>query len=178
MAFAIRRPFALTSALKSIPKPTSTTSATLQRSLHTKPTFTPLKPSQALSTSRRTFQHAFRRGYQSPATVPSPTASGSLGQRLLYGGALVGGTLFATNLIFNRETRDDGGMPPFEREYLNQTFMHTGLGIGIIGVAASALHRSGWSYRLMAANPWLVIGGGLAASIGTMMVTYNISPDK
>ena len=144
MAFAIRRPFALTSALKSIPKPTSTTSATFQRSLHTKPTFTPLKPSQALSASRKTFQHGFRRGYQSPATVPSPTASGSLGQRLLYGGALVGGTLFATNLIFNRETRDDGGMPPFEREYLNQTFMHTGFG-----------YRYYWCGGKCAASKWM-----------------------
>lgn len=41
-----------------------------------------------------------------------------------------------TNVIFNRETREDGGMPPFEREYLNSTFAHTGLGIGIIGKTA------------------------------------------
>ena len=186
MAFTVRRPFALTSALKSIPKPTATTSATLRRSLHSSnnPTFAPLKPSQALpltsktTTKNKSWQHAFRRGYQTPATIPTPTASGSLAQRLLYGGALVGGTLLATNLIFNRETREDGGMPPFEREYLNQTFMHTGLGVGIIGVAASALHRSGWSFRLMSANPWLVIGGGLAASVGTMYATFNTSPDK
>lgn len=179
MAYTVRRPFALTSALKSIPKPISTTSATFQRSLHTNPTFTPIKPSQALSlTSKKILQHTFRRSYQTPAAVPTPTSTGSLAQRLLYGGALVGGTLLATNLIFNRETREDGGMPPFEREYLNQTFMHTGLGVGIIGVAASALHRSGWSYRLMAASPWLVIGGGLAMSIGTMYATFNTSPDK
>ena len=177
MAFTIRRPFALSSALRSIPKPTSTTSATLQRSIHN-PAFRPVKPSQALTSPRKTFQDAFRRGYQTPATIPTPTASGSLVQRLLYGGALVGGTLLATNLIFNRETREDGGMPPFEREYLNQTFMHTGLGIGIIGVAASALHKSGWSYRLMAASPWVVIGGGLAMSIGTMYATFSTSPDK
>lgn len=84
----------------------------------------------------------------------------------------------ATNLIFNRETREDGGMPPFEREYLNQTFMHTGLGIGIIGITARALHASGWSYRLMATNPWVVIIGGLALSIGTMYGTFQTSPDN
>jgi len=69
-------------------------------------------------------------------------------------------------------------MPPFEREYLNQTFLHTGLGVGIIGVAASALHKSGWSYRLMATNPWLVIGLSLAMSIGTMYGTFNTHPDN
>ena len=86
--------------------------------------------------------------------------------------------MLAINLIFNRETREDGGMPPYERSYLNDTFAHTGLGLGIIGVAATALHRSGWSIRLMAANPWLVIGGSLAASIGTMIACRSTSPDK
>lgn len=81
-------------------------------------------------------------------------------------------------MLFNRETREDGGMPPFERQFLNETFLHTGLGIGIIGVAAQALHRSGWSVRLMQANPWVVLGVGLAASIGTMYGTFATSPDK
>ncbi len=69
-------------------------------------------------------------------------------------------------------------MPPYERSYLNETFLHTGLGIGIIGVAASALHRSGWSIRLMSANPWVVIGGSLALSLGTMFGTFKTHPDK
>ena len=69
-------------------------------------------------------------------------------------------------------------MPPFEREFLNETFMHTGLGLGVIAVAASALHRNGWSYRIMAMNPWAVIGVSLAVSIGTMYGTFKTSPDK
>lgn len=69
-------------------------------------------------------------------------------------------------------------MPEYERAYLNDTFLHTGLGIGIIGVAASALHRSGWSYRLMTFNPWVVIGVSLAASIGTMYGTFKTHPDN
>lgn len=101
-----------------------------------------------------------------------------MAQKLLYGATIVGGTIVATNFMFNRETREDGGMPPYERAYLNDTFMHTGLGVGIIGVAASALHRSGWSYRLMTTNPWVVMGVGLAASIGTMYGTFATSPDK
>ena len=84
----------------------------------------------------------------------------------------------AANLIFNRETREDGGMPQYEREYLNQTFLHTGLGVGIIGLAARTLHTSGWSYRLMNTNPWVVMIGGLAMSIGMMYGTFHTHPDK
>ena len=106
------------------------------------------------------------------------TQGGSFGQKLAYGAAIVGGTILATNVIFNRETREDGSMPVFERSYLNQTFLHTGLGIGIIGIAARALHMNGWSYRLMAMNPWAIAGLGLVGSIGTMFGTYYTPPEK
>lgn len=106
------------------------------------------------------------------------TNSGDLKTRLLYGAGIFGATLLATNLIFNRETREDGGMPPYERKYLNDTFMHTGLGIGIIAVAARALHTSGWSVRLMSANPWLVMGVGLVGSIGSMYACLATPPEK
>jgi len=69
-------------------------------------------------------------------------------------------------------------MPPHERAYLNDTFMHTGLGIGIIGLAARTLHVNGWSFRLMAANPWLVLGVGLVGSIGTMYGCMATNPQK
>ncbi len=114
---------------------------------------------------------------QQPYQVSRPD-TGNLTQKLLVGAGLVGATLVATNLLFNRETREDGGMPPFERKFLNETFMHTGLGLGVIGVAARALHQNGWSYRLMAANPWAVIGISLVASIGTMYGTFNTAPEK
>lgn len=78
----------------------------------------------------------------------------------------------------NRETREDGGMPPFERAYLNDTFLHTGLGVGIIGTAATAMHRSGFVYRIMATNPWVVMIGGLALSFGTMIGCRATDPDK
>lgn len=91
---------------------------------------------------------------------------------------IFGGTIGAINLVFNRETRQDGGMPLYERSYLNDTFIHTGLGIGIIGLAARQLHTSGWSIRLMSTNPWLVFGVGLAGSIGTMLATRATDPDN
>ena len=176
MAFVYRRPFALTTCLKQLPKATAPST----RALHTSPKPLNLhsKILPTLTKSRNQFQQAFRRTYiQQPGQV-SPPNTASLSQRLLYGAAIVGGTVLATNLVFNRETREDGGMPPFERQFLNETFMHTGLGIGIIGIAAQALHRSGWSVRLMSANPWLVLGCGLAASIGTMYGTFATHPDK
>ena len=183
MSFIFRRPFAASSpTLKQFTKPSA-----ILRSFHSSPTKAsfnssfnarPAVNAQSLLKSNA-LRNSFRRGYQQPSYQPANTASqGNLTQRLLYGAVLVGGTIVATNLIFNRETREDGGMPQYEREYLNQTFMHTGLGIGIIGVAARALHTNGWSYRLMSANPWLVVGVSLAASIGTMYGTFRTHPDK
>lgn len=97
---------------------------------------------------------------------------------MLVGGAMFGGTLLAINMVFNRETRDDGGMPPYERSYLNDTFLHTGLGVGIIGISARAMCQSGFVYRLMATNPWIMMIGGLGLSIGTMMGTRATDPSN
>lgn len=186
MAFILRRPFALSSTISKLPKSSTSINITarpfhptLKSSYST--TFTRIRTPLSQAT-----KHAFtkptpssssscKRLYTTPS-IPSPT--GNLTQRLLYGGAIVGGAILATNLIFNRETRSDGGMPPFERAYLNETFLHTGLGLAIIGVAARQLHASGWSMRLMSMNPWLVVGGGLALSIGSMMVCRGTDPDN
>lgn len=175
MAFFLRRPFAVSSALRQVPKLSNTA-----RFIHNSPIKPQAKP-QAVSSSifaksRQNFQNAFRRTYMQQTY--NPTQGGNLTQKLVYGAAIVGGTVLATNFIFNRETREDGGMPAYERSFLNETFMHTGLGIGIIGVAARALHMSGWSYRLMAMNPWLVMGVGLVGSIGSMYGTFYTPPDK
>ena len=178
MSFILRRPFAVTTALKQIPKPTKLSTSAC-RAFHTppKPSFqSPLKPTSPLSSLVKA-RNAFQRTYMQPATYTRPD-TGSLASKLLYGGAIIGGTVLATNLIFNRETREDGGMPPFERAYLNETFLHTGLGVGMIGVVAKALHSSGWSMRMMTMNPWIVVGGGLVASIGSMMGCFATDPDK
>lgn len=119
------------------------------------------------------------RTYYQQAQQGGASALGGAGRRkLLVGGAIFGGTLVAINAVFNRETREDGGMPPFEREYLNSTFLHTGLGVGIIGLTARQMVNTGFVYRLMVTNPWVVGLGGLALSFGTMIATRSISPDK
>ncbi|EXJ61592.1 hypothetical protein A1O7_02020 [Cladophialophora yegresii CBS 114405] len=184
MSFVLRRPFAVSStAFKQFSKPSNVIRAFHSSSPKSSNFFNP-RPLTSTSNAQsllksQALRNGFKRSYQTPSYQPAnPAASGNLTQRLVMGAALVGGTILATNLIFNRETREDGGMPPFEREYLNQTFMHTGLGVGIIALAARTLHQSGWSYRLMATNPWLVVGLGLAASFGTMYGTFYTHPDN
>ncbi|KAH6853224.1 inhibitor of apoptosis-promoting Bax1-domain-containing protein [Chaetomium sp. MPI-CAGE-AT-0009] len=120
------------------------------------------------------------RGYrtQYETYVDPATRRKELFRKLMIGGAIFGGTLVTVNAVFNRETREDGGMPPFERSYLNRTFMHTGLGIGIIGMSAYQMIQSGFVYRIMVTNPWVVGIGGIALSIGSMMATRAIDPDN
>ena len=184
MAFVVRRPpISIAATLKQISKPASQLSPAT-RSFHQQTASAQRRQtSYILSSIAKSRQNVpsiiSKRTYmQAPEPAVNPNNTGALWQKLLVGGALVGGTMLAINVVFNRETREDGGMPPFERSYLNDTFLHTGLGIGVIGVAASALHRNGWSIRIMSMNPWLVIGGSLVASVGCMMGTYATSPDK
>ncbi|TQS33559.1 hypothetical protein Golomagni_06091, partial [Golovinomyces magnicellulatus] len=138
------------------------------------------KTASSFFTSRvasNTTRSAFYRSYNQQAAQTAP-AGGSGMRRLLVGGAIFGGTLVAINAVFNRETRDDGGMPVYEREYLNDTFLHTGLGIGIIALTARQMVRTGFVYRIMVTNPWVVGIGGLALSFATMYGTRSISPDN
>ncbi|KAK0863193.1 hypothetical protein LTS02_006703 [Friedmanniomyces endolithicus] len=180
MAFVLRRPFAIASAVKQLPKASQVTVRSFQtkRKLRfTKPSHTrnpphhsKPSPTPARMSSVRPFNRAVEGDIkQQHRRTRSPRATSHNGSST---------AAQSINLIFNRETRDDGGMPPLERAYLNDTFLHTGLGIGIIGVAARALHTSGWSYRLMSANPWLVLGIGLVGSIGTMMGCRATDPDN
>ncbi|KAL7807810.1 Bax inhibitor family protein [Trichoderma aethiopicum] len=144
---------------------------------------TPKTGGSAFFTSRlgsATTRHGFARSYYQETTSQSQASatSGTGLRKLLVGGAIFGGTLVAINAVFNRETREDGGMPLFEREYLNNTFLHTGLGVGIIGLTARQMVQSGFVYRLMVTNPWVVGLGGLALSFATMIGTRSISPDN
>jgi len=76
----------------------------------------------------------------------------------------------------NRETRDS--LSAYESSFMNQTFSYLGAGLGIVATSAYGLHRSGFSYRIMRANPWLVIGVSLVASVGSMMAVFSTPPEK
>lgn len=177
MAFILRRPFVLTATLRQASPKASQATIRFFHQTPLKPTTSSFQSSARpmFSAYRNAFQTTFKRSQSSYSAAPG---AGSLTQRLIYGAGIFGGTLVAINLIFNRETREDGGMPPYERKYLNETFMHTGLGLGIIAIAARSLHANGWSYRLMATNPWLVVGVGLVGSIGTMWGAMATSPEN
>lgn len=141
--------------------------------------FTSRIASQTVSKNAFSRTGGSARSYYQQAQQQTAGALGGAGLRKLFvGGAIFGGTLVAINAVFNRETREDGGMPVFEREYLNNTFLHTGLGIGIIGLTARQMVNTGFVYRLMVTNPWVVGIGGLALSFATMIGTRSISPDK
>ncbi|PPQ64242.1 hypothetical protein CVT24_008645 [Panaeolus cyanescens] len=88
----------------------------------------------------------------------------------------VAGTVFVIDSFLNRETRDS--LSPTERGLLNDTFMYTGGGLLLTAAAARSLFKSGFAFRLMSANPWLVLGVSLVGTIGTMMGTLYTPPEK
>jgi hypothetical protein len=175
----MRQPFRLTSTITAASK-SAFRAGPVSRAIHTsRPAnnfFTQRSATPITSISK--VRNAFQQSRTYMGQYQAAPAQGNVVQKLLIGGAMFGGTLLAINLVFNRETREDGGMPPYERSYLNETFLHTGLGVGIIGVTARAMYQSGFVYRLMATNPWVVMIGGLALSFGTMYGTRATDPSK
>ncbi|KAK4705151.1 growth hormone-inducible transmembrane protein, partial [Phenoliferia sp. Uapishka_3] len=80
------------------------------------------------------------------------------------------------NLALNRETRD--ALSVAESSYLNETFRWTGGGLLITAITAKLLHGNGTALRIMQLNPWVAMGVGLVASIGSMMGVYYTEPDS
>lgn len=80
------------------------------------------------------------------------------------------------NGFLNRETRD--ALTTAERSYLNESFQYTGGGLVLTALAARSLFRSGVAFRIMSANPWVVLGVSLVGSIGTMMGVMMTSPEN
>lgn len=90
--------------------------------------------------------------------------------------ATVAGTVVAVNVFLNRETRDS--LTPAERSYLNDSFKYTGGGLALTALAARSMFRSGFAFRVMSANPWVVLGVSLVGSIGTMMGAMYTPPEN
>jgi len=88
----------------------------------------------------------------------------------------VAGSVFLVQGFLNRETRD--GLSEAEQSYLHESFMYTGGGLAFTAAAARYMFKSGVAYRIMAANPWVVLGVGLVGSIGSMMGVYYTPPEK
>ncbi|KAF9486352.1 hypothetical protein BDN70DRAFT_869859 [Pholiota conissans] len=88
----------------------------------------------------------------------------------------VAGVVFAVDAILNRDTRDP--LSVAEKSLLNDSFKYTGGGLFLTALAARSLFRSGVAFRIMATNPWVVLGVSLVGSIGTMMGTMYTPPEK
>ncbi|WFD03959.1 hypothetical protein MOBT1_002656 [Malassezia obtusa] len=139
----------------------------------------PLQASPIAQQVRQVRQSPFHRpnlNNQVQQSFPSSGAGNAYGQssatqsgwtKALTSVGIIAATAIGANLFFNRKTRD--GLSLGESNYLNSTFTYLGGGLTITGAVAYAMHRYGFSARLMAANPWLVLGVGLVASIGGMM---------
>lgn len=120
-----------------------------------------------------------RFAFAAPHAAPAADAPTSFTQpggwtRALTSLGIIGVTAFGANMFFNRETRDS--LHPVEAEYLHKTFMYLAGGLTLTGAAAVGLHRYGVSQRVMMANPWLVLGVGLVASIGGMLGATSLPP--
>lgn len=103
MAFALRRPFAVSSAYKQLARP----STAPFRAFHQTPKqFTPFKKpetpftaSSIFQKSRNVFQSTFRRSYQQQTPgYGAGFGGGDMKQRLIYGAGIFGATLVAINL--------------------------------------------------------------------------------
>ncbi|TBU49863.1 Bax inhibitor family protein [Dichomitus squalens] len=128
----------------------------------------PLSPSPFARQSRNFLTDA-------KPVVYRPTQSEAW-RRYAITGAAVAGTILATNAILNRETRD--ALSPAERSYLHESFQYTGAGLAITALAARTMFKNGVAFRIMSANPWLVLGVSLVGSIGTMMGAIYTPPEN
>lgn len=165
---ALRRPTNFCTGIRSVSPPKFTTAPLRQFHLTTRPS--PIRTQ--LIKQRRAFTTEPAIPYRRPDRATQI-------RKLVQAGALFGGTLLAAHLLFN--TTSDPTSPPlpeYERAFLNETFLYTGVGVGIIGLGAKLAHNSGWSLRLMSANPWLVLGVSLVGSIGTMMACRATPPEN
>ncbi|KAF8203926.1 inhibitor of apoptosis-promoting Bax1-domain-containing protein [Pholiota molesta] len=97
-------------------------------------------------------------------------------QRFGLTAAGVAGVVFALDAILNRDTRDP--LSVAEKSLLNDSFKYTGGGLILTALAARSLFRSGVAFKIMATNPWIVLGVSLVGSIGTMMGAMYTPPEN
>jgi len=119
----------------------------------------------------------FSRFISTEAPVVSRPSSRDAWKKFAITGATVGATVLGAELLLNRETREDG-LSAAEQSYLHDSFKYTGGGLVLTAIAARAMFKSGFAYRIMAANPWVVLGVSLVGSIGSMMGVMYTSPEN
>lgn len=160
------------SSVKLAPVPCSTPAGRAQQQLRGVRS-SPFRPNH--SEAGRSGRLAFAAPHAALA-ADAPTSFSSPGgwTRALTSLGLIGGTAIAANMFFNRETRDS--LHPQDASYLHSTFMYLAGGLTLTAGAAVGLHKYGVSQRVMMANPWVVLGVGLVASIGGMLGATSLPP--
>ncbi|KAI0073702.1 hypothetical protein K474DRAFT_1692543 [Panus rudis PR-1116 ss-1] len=141
--------------------------------------FSSFRPSGSSSTSSPLAWNFFRSSrtiFTDSAPVVARPSQSEAWKRFAITAGTVAGTIVAVNAFFNRETRDS--LSEAERSYLNSSFKYTGGGLALTAIAARSLFRSGFAFRLMATNPWVVLGVSLVGSIGTMMGAMYTNPEN
>ncbi|KAN0111593.1 Inhibitor of apoptosis-promoting Bax1 domain containing protein [Russula decolorans] len=115
------------------------------------------------------------RGMVDSAVVSRPSQTEAW-RRYAVTAATVVGTIVGVEVFLNRDTRDS--LTVAERSYLHDSFKYTGGGLALTALAARGMFRAGLPFRIMSANPWLVLGVSLVGSIGSMVGVYYTSPEN
>ncbi|KII94044.1 hypothetical protein PLICRDRAFT_132401 [Plicaturopsis crispa FD-325 SS-3] len=90
--------------------------------------------------------------------------------------ATVAGTIVLVQGFLNRDTRD--GLTEAEQSYLHESFKYTGGGLVLTAAAARYMFKSGAAFRIMSANPWVVLGVSLVGGIGSMIGVMSTPVDR
>ncbi|TFY75436.1 hypothetical protein EWM64_g8576 [Hericium alpestre] len=135
----------------------------------------------ALRRRPNTFSSGFFKSSQSSRTIMDDAVvtrppQQEAWRRYAIAAATVAGTVIGTQAWLNRDTRD--ALSDAERQYLNDSFKYTGAGLVLTALAARTMFRAGLPFRIMAANPWVVLGVSLAGGIGSMMGVFYTPPEK
>ncbi|KAI5122353.1 hypothetical protein M0805_004111 [Coniferiporia weirii] len=116
------------------------------------------------------------RSISTEGSVISGPSQANAWKRFGITAAVVAGSVVAVNAVLNTETRD--ALSAAEKSYLNESFQYTGGGLAITALAARMMFKNGFAFRVMSANPWVVLGVSLVGSIGSMMGVYYTPPER
>ena len=96
---------------------------------------------------------------------------------MFYGAAGVGAGLLLIALFADGKSTTTSAVQGYSddvRARINATYGYLAAGVGFTAAAATAMFRSGVAARMMMMNPWVLLGGSMVATIGSMMATMSI----
>ncbi|KAL0478833.1 hypothetical protein AKO1_008254 [Acrasis kona] len=82
------------------------------------------------------------------------------------------------SIAVNSGVLEQESIPKHVQDYLLNTYKYVVAGLGITAGAAVVAFKQGVAFKLMNANPWVLLLGFGGATIGTMIATKMIHPDN